>query len=300
MVRGRWAALLGDGETLNTAYALASTLDETIYIVGPPVVVLLAARVAASAGLWCTLFLVTAGGLALATQRSTEPPHGPLASRAEDGGGGLLRIGGVWVITGTYLAFGVYVGVMDPAMVAFAQQHGANGFGGVLLALMTVGSVAAGIAFGLRTWRLPGPRLLLMVTAMMCALTVPLVFAGSIPVMIGCAILSGAGISPLLITGSRLLNSLTPRAILTAGFSFTGAATGLGAAAGMAIGSDLIQQHGYRWAVALSVAMLFAAFLASAGGQRFLVPHASRQSGADRPARHARPEGRQEHGLAEG
>ena len=81
MVRARWAALLGGGAAVQTAYALESVLDEVICIAGPVLVVTLATRLFPAAGLAGAAMLVTAGTVWFAALRATEPPRAP-AGRA--------------------------------------------------------------------------------------------------------------------------------------------------------------------------------------------------------------------------
>ena len=50
MVRARWSALLGDSPLLHTAFSLESVADETIFVIGPAVVTLLATEVYPPAG----------------------------------------------------------------------------------------------------------------------------------------------------------------------------------------------------------------------------------------------------------
>jgi MFS family permease len=71
LVRARWSALVGDSPVLEAAFALESTLDELIFVLGPALVTALALGVAPGAGLLGALFLTIVGSLAL--QRRTEP-----------------------------------------------------------------------------------------------------------------------------------------------------------------------------------------------------------------------------------
>ncbi|OLF11312.1 hypothetical protein BU204_30710 [Actinophytocola xanthii] len=267
LVRARWAALLDDAAQLRGAYALEAVLDEIIYIIGPLMVVLLATYLLPSAGLWSALVLMVVGGLVLAGLRGTEPPHGPPDPAT---GGRVLAIPGMRVIVVLYFGIGTLLGSSDLAMIAFADRLGAPGAAGVMLALMCLASMVAGIVFGSRSWRLSQPRLVLLAIAALFVLFLPLLLAASVPVMIGCAVVAGLGISPVLVSSSQLIATLVPRSSMTTGFAYTASAAVLGMSAGTAVAGSLVDSHGDRWAFAFSVAVAGAAVLVVALGQRLL------------------------------
>src|SRR5918997_1029197 len=76
-VRARWSHVLDAPEEVQTAYALESVLDEAIFIVGPILVTFLATAVHPAFGLGTAALVGLVGGLAFASQRSTEPPPHP-------------------------------------------------------------------------------------------------------------------------------------------------------------------------------------------------------------------------------
>jgi MFS family permease len=73
MVRARWSALLGESPLLHTAFSLESVVDETIFVIGPAVVTLLATEVYPAAGVAVAAVACVTGTLLLAAQRRTEP-----------------------------------------------------------------------------------------------------------------------------------------------------------------------------------------------------------------------------------
>src|SRR6476661_9944478 len=74
LVRARWAEALDDANRRQTAFALEAVVDEVVFVVGPPLVTLLATLVAPPVGFLTGVFLGVGGGLWLASQRATEPP----------------------------------------------------------------------------------------------------------------------------------------------------------------------------------------------------------------------------------
>ncbi|HEX2314593.1 MAG TPA: MFS transporter [Thermomonospora sp.] len=267
LVRARWAALLDEGGGVRAAYALEAVLEELVYILGPPLAVLLAVHVAPGVGLLGALAPAVAGGLALARQRATEPPTGaPVRTERA----GVLRVPGLRTVTGVYAMVGVLLGAIDPAMVAFAEDHGAPAMAGAFLAVLAVAGMVAGVRFGTVAWRVSQARVLTGATAVLCVLSAPLAFAASLPVMAVCAALAGAGLSPVLITGSSLVPELLPRTVLTEGFAVIGSAATVGMAAGTALGGRLIDTGGPGAAFALAFAAGAAACAVTIAGRRSL------------------------------
>jgi MFS family permease len=81
LVRARWSALVRDSPVLEAAFALESTLDELIFVLGPALVTALALGVAPGEGLLGALVLTTVGSLALGELRL----DGVLVRRSSDG-----------------------------------------------------------------------------------------------------------------------------------------------------------------------------------------------------------------------
>ena len=152
LVRARWSALVGGSPALEPAFALESTLDELIFVMGPALVTALALGVAPGAGLLGALALTIVGSLALALQRRTEPTPAGVRDRSE---GSAIGNQGLRVLVATFVAAGAIFGTLDVAMVAFAEQVGSPGAAGPLLALVAAGSLFAGLAYGTRNWRWP-------------------------------------------------------------------------------------------------------------------------------------------------
>jgi MFS family permease len=229
LVRARWSALLGDSPDLNAAFALESTLDELVFVLGPMLVSALALGVFPGAGLLGALLVTVVGSLALALQRRTEPaPAGALDGTATPA----IGTPGLRVLVATFVATGVLFGSLDVAMVAFAGQVGAPAAAGVLLALVAAGSLVAGLAYGARGWRWPLERRFVASLVGLWAGTLLLVLAPTVAIMAPAAALAGAAIAPTLIAGFVLVQKLVPSDALTEGLNWTITGLGVGAAAG--------------------------------------------------------------------
>jgi MFS family permease len=171
LVRARWSALVGDSPALEAAFALESTLDELVFVLGPVLVTVLALGVAPGAGLLGALFLTIVGSLALALQHRTEPAPAGVRDLSERSA---ISSPGLRVLVGTFVAVGAIFGTLDVAMVAFAGQVGSPSAAGPLLALVAAGSLLAGLAYGARSWRWPLDKRFVASVVVLWVGTVPL------------------------------------------------------------------------------------------------------------------------------
>ncbi len=267
LVRARWSALVGGSPALEAAFALESTLDELIFVLGPVLVTALALGLTPGAGLIGALLLTTVGSLALALQRHTEPapvgvrdqPHAPA-----------IRTAGLRVLAATFVAAGAIFGTLDVAMVAFAGQVSSPAAAGTLLALVAAGSLLAGLAYGTRSWRWPLDKRFMASVVVLWAGTLPLVFAPSVALMAPAAALAGVAIAPTLIAGFTLVQKLVPSEALTEGLNWTITALGVGAAVGAWTAGLIADSAGGRTAFSVAVAAGGAAVIMAACGRSSL------------------------------
>jgi len=277
MVRTRWASLLAGDPALPTAYALESVLDEVVYIAGPVLVTILAARLFPAAGLGGAAVLVTAGTLWFAALRRTQPAPRPPGRR---GGPRAIDTPGLRVLAGVFALTGVIFGALEVVMVAFATGHGARALAGPLLALSAAGSLLAGLWYGTRHWRAPAPRRFAAALAALAAGTFLFPAAGTVPQMAAAALAAGFTVSPALIAGFTLTERLLPHAVLTEGFAWLDAATGIGFAAGSTAGGLAADAAGARPAFLVAAAAALLAAEVAMVGQRWLSSPVTTASGA--------------------
>ncbi|MGY0056427.1 MFS transporter [Streptomyces sp. LZ34] len=243
-MRARWAAM-ADRRVLRTAYALESMLDETIFLLGPLLATALASAVHPAAGLIACAALTLTGSIAVALHHRSEPVPEPAPGRGPERA---IAVPGVRVLMVSYAGMGFLLGAVDVTMIAFAQERSASGLAGVFLSLTAVGSLIAGAVYGAVNWRLSQARLLSITTSLLTLGVVPLAFADSSVVMAFLAVVAGVAISPGLIAGSTLLESLAPKGSLSEGFSWLTSAGALGIALGTAVGGRLADPGGFEQA----------------------------------------------------
>ena len=254
--RARWSAVLADRPAeIPRAYAWEAVVDEVVFVLGPLVVVL-CALVDPAVGLLVALGLGAAGTLSFVSLRGTEPVVQPV----RDGRGrSALASAGLRTLTVSMLCVGVLFGTVEVSMVAFAEERGSAVGGGLLLALVAVGSAAAGLLYGTLHWRASARRRYLLGTAFLAAGLVPLLLAPSVGAMAPAALLAGFAISPVLIVAFGLVEELVPAAARTEGFSWLNSGLGVGVAAGFAVSGAVADASGARTALLVALGGALAA-----------------------------------------
>lgn len=269
LVRSRWVAALEDAERRQTAFAFEAVVDEVVFVVGPPLVTLLATLVAPPAGFLTGIVLGAVGGLWLAGQRATEPEIQPVDPDVPVRRFAALTPA-VLVVSGTYAAVGAVFGAMDVVVVGFTDAEGAPAFAGLALAVYAGGSLLAGLAYGVA--RLPGTLVTrFLVTAVLFALAAQLLWGvGSLPVLLGAGFLAGLTIAPVLVSGTSLVETRVPRSALTEALSWTTTGLTLGVTAGSALAGWTVDQYGAQAAFAVPALAAGAAGALALAGAPFL------------------------------
>lgn len=244
LVRARWARTVSTPGELHTAYAFESALDELTFVAGPVVATLLATSVTPWSALVVPLFAALGGGYWLLSQKATEPPP---SGRHDDGTsvGGLMSPG-MLAVMGIFLASGAVFGGADVAVVAFTEEAGAKQLAGLVLGAMALGSLIAGLGYGARHWTSPLWLRFIIGTALLTVGTSTFLLARSPAMLAAIAFVAGFAIAPTLINGNALIQSLVPPRRLTEGFTWLGAAVGVGVSLGASVTGTVIDAEGAR------------------------------------------------------
>jgi MFS family permease len=251
-MRALWSKLLGHGGRLQAAFAVESTVQELIFVVGPPLVALLAAVFSPAAAVLGTGALLLVGVGVFAATPASRAWRG--RRRAADWAGPLRSPGIRAVMASIVLLAGAF-GTVEVTVVADAEQLGSRTLAGPLLALWAAGSMVGGLSFGSRASdRGPEQRmigLLLLVVAGIALLAV----AGGLVQLGAGMVLAGLGIAPAIACLYLLVDRLAPAGTVTEAFTWVTTAFATGFAGGNALGGTLVQRVG-----------IDAAFLIAAGG----------------------------------
>ncbi len=240
-VRARWSARLAGRPELQTALALEAILDEVVFIVGPPLVTVLATQVHPALGVSVAATLGLIGAVLLAAQRSSQPaihPHHAQRIRPPMG----------WAVLGPVLAacvaLGVVFGGMEVVVVAFAGERGLLPYAGGFLTVWSLGSLVAGAVTGSIAWRAaPTRRFAIAACGLALSLT-PLPLATHPAVLGGLLLISGAAIAPTLIASAATVQARVPAARLTEALGWTSTGLAVGLAGGAAAAGRLVDSGG--------------------------------------------------------
>lgn len=254
VMRVLWRDLV-PARLLPRAYSLDAVAEELLLVAGPLLVGVTVSVASPSVGLGVSAGLVLGGTLALVSS----PPARSGTGFGSGSGSGSRRAEGVaagtkgrsrgrsGVLRGNpalrqavigVAGVGVCLGALELLVVAFADEHGADGLVPWILAAMSAGSAAGGLAYGAVAWRSSGTRRLPVLAA---ALGLLLAATGLSPhpyVLVAWAALFGLFVAPGITTAyliadesadpdSRTKAGAWVNTSLNAGSSLATAATGL-------------------------------------------------------------------------
>lgn len=241
MVRARWAHRLGGTARLNTAFAVESITDELTFTLAPVLLVALSTGFSPVVALLAALTLIVAGTVVFATVRTAMPEPMPVRVRSA---GGVLRLRGVAVLAGAFLAMGSVFGSLQVGITSLTAALGTPASAGPVYGTFSAASVLGGLLYGAARWRVAARSRLVAGLALLAVATSALTLAGSIPVLYGTAALAGLVIAPVVITGYTLIDRLVPADVRTEAFTWLNGAIGLGIATGASLAGQLVDHVG--------------------------------------------------------
>jgi MFS family permease len=224
-VRSLLREVFDDQSVLDTAYALESIFQETIWIVGPLIVALVIAVTSPEVAV-AMLGVVCVGGTALYLRsplvRSSASAQWVGHERVSALASPELR-----ALLGPIFLTGVSLGAVEVGLPSLALHAGSRPASGLLLALWSVGSMCGGLWYGAHVWRSP-------------LSTAPLIAARSIPAGVVCSLLAGIAVAPVFSCQYALVGRAVTPGSETEAFTWVSAALIGGLAAGSAIGGAVI------------------------------------------------------------
>ncbi|MFL6002796.1 MAG: MFS transporter [Nocardioides sp.] len=241
-VRARWSHVLNSRDQIQTAFALEAVVDESVFMLGPIVVTVLATAWHPVAGLTAALVAGVSGTLLFSAQRATEPPaHRHTASTGRRPAMPWATVAPLALVSA---ALGTLFGAAEVTTVAFAGELGSKGYAGPLLALWALGSLIAGLVTGAVHWRRDAGHRVRWGSAAMMAAMLPLALIGSVPVMGLALFVAGFAIAPTLIATMSLTEKTVPHARLTEGMAIMHTGIVAGVAPGATIAGVVIDAYG--------------------------------------------------------
>ncbi|MGI5254108.1 MFS transporter [Actinacidiphila glaucinigra] len=139
---------------VKAAYALDSSAQEGVYVVGPLLATVLATTISPGVALLTVTVVGLAGALAVATSRPSRSwrPH----PRRDRDLLGALRPAGMPVVLAAYACVGVALGALNVAAAGSADRHDALWLTGALPAALSLSGITGGLVYG--RWAWPGSR----------------------------------------------------------------------------------------------------------------------------------------------
>jgi hypothetical protein len=271
-MRALWPTLISDESDRQTAYASGAIAFGVAVVTAPALVAGLVAI--GSPGLAVGVAAGIAGTAALAFSATAASRRWQGAMHAT-GWLGPLTAPGVRTIFGAMIVLGLVLGVVQVAVPAVTAEAGSTALAGVLLAVMSAGSLVGGIAYGARSWSggFAGKLAVLFAAlALGCAL---LTVVAPLPIM--AVILFGVGLllAPITIVSSSLLDIVAPGRAITEAFSIIIMGDVAGTAAGTAVAGTLIDAASVTTAVAAAAATAVCGAAFVIGRHRTLAMHGS-------------------------
>jgi MFS family permease len=261
-VRALWPRVISGAGALESAYALDATTQEVIWTFGPVIVGASVVIASPSAAI-----VVCATICAIGTTLFTAMPVLRAAEAPADLhriAGGAIRSRGLRALFVAVVLLGMMLGALEVGLPALALHLKAGSAAGVLLAALSIGSMAGGLLYGTRGWRLPLPVRHEVLLAAGALLSAPLLLAGSLPAAVLLTMLAGTACAPALSCQYALVEALAPPGTAAEAFNWHTAALVAGIAAGTAGAGALVEGVGVKAAILLACgAYALAAALAS-------------------------------------
>ncbi|HTT29063.1 MAG TPA: MFS transporter [Solirubrobacteraceae bacterium] len=279
-VRSLLREVFDDHAVLDTAYALESIFQETIWIVGPLLVALVIAVTSPEAAV-AMLGVVCVGGTSLflrsplvrnsGSGRGTGHERSPALASPE------LR-----ALLAPIFLTGASLGAVEVGLPSLALHAGSRPASGLLLALWAVGSMCGGLWYGAHVWRSPLSTRYQLLLVLLVVCTAPLIAARSIPAGVVCSLLAGLAVAPVFSCQYALVGRSVTSGSETEAFTWVSAALIGGLAAGSAIGGAVIGPSGVGAPFALAcLASLLAVVIAVGLRDRVRQPAQNSRATAD-------------------
>jgi MFS family permease len=238
-LRALWPKVTSSEAERDTAYAFDATSQEAIWIVGPLLVAAMlgvttpAATVIACGGLgWAGVVMFVLSPVSRGWRGSRRKGRRLLGALASTD---LRKL--VVLSVGTGFSWGA----LTFGLAALAVHAGGSRAAGLLLACVSLGSIAGGLVYGSKTWLSSHLRRLRALLLVNIAVGLPLFFARSVIVAVPLSFLCGVPLAPIYGSSYVLTGRAAPEGTTTEAFTWTSSAYALGISLGAASAGALSQ-----------------------------------------------------------
>jgi MFS family permease len=256
VLRSRWPYLLENSrELIPGAYALDSVMIELIFIVGPLIVTAIVATTGPQYALAISAACVLVGTMLLLAGLSGRRGPGRQVRRSPALGLGALAAPGLRTLVFASLPVGFCFGTIEVVLPAFSESEGSKELAGVLLAVWSAASGAAGLVYGARVRQASLEDLHLRFACLLPLGIAALLLASSPVTMALLAILAGIPIAPLIASRNELVGRVSLPGTATEAFTWPLTALVAGVSLGAAAAGALVEAYSWSAGVLLAVAV---------------------------------------------
>jgi MFS family permease len=239
-MRGIWTQLV-DVRRRESAYAMLSLAFEVGVITGPLLVSAMLVLASPSAAVMVAALSAATAGIVFGSTGAARTFR-----RSRDGSTGLgaLASPGVRTLALVSAAFGTGVAAARVGAPALAVDSASAGLAGVLLAVLSCGSLIGALAYGARAWAMSRGRRLAVIQGLLAAMLACCGFATWLPALGALLFVTGLLLAPFVITVSALVDDVIPHGMVTEAFAVTIMANIAGDALGTAVAGSLVDRGG--------------------------------------------------------
>lgn len=282
VMRTLWSGLVPDRELLQRAYSLDGVAEELLYVTGPLLVGLIVRAGRPAAGVLAGAVLVFVGALALVSSPAVPRKHAsPAPASAGTPAGPRLRLHGIPALRRAVLvtaAVGLCLGALELLVVAFTEQRGQAAAVSWVLAALSAGSAAGGLAYGAVRWNAPSRVRLVVAAAGMGAALMAAGLSPRVYVLAAFVAVAGLFVAPVLTTAYLIADESVDAARRTQAGAWVNTAFNAGASGGTAAVGLLVGRLPLALCFALAAAP---ALLCAAALVRTRRPRRPRLAGAE-------------------
>ena len=256
VLRSRWPSLLAERpELLAGAFALDSVMIELIFVTGPLITTIVVATVGAPYALIVSAACALGGTLVLLAGLRGRPGPQRTAEGTSAFGLGALASPGLRTLVLASLPVGFTLGTLEVVLPAFSAAEGSAELAGVLLAVWSGASAAAGLVWGARGSRRTLLEAHLRFAWLLPVAVAPLLLATSPATMALLVIFAGLPIAPLIASRNQLVDRVALPGTATEAFTWPLTALVGGVAIGAATAGLIIDASSWSGGVLAAIAV---------------------------------------------
>lgn len=245
--RALWTRLVPAGPVRQAAFAYEAISLEVFFILGPGLAGILTTVAWPGTGVLvgAACMAIGSAGFALTpVVRRWRPARETDLGAAGVGRLGALASPGMRTVAVAALGFGVVIGFVEVAIPAATTNLGHPAAGGPLLSLWSIGSVLAGVAYGMRPWPRPMHLRLPALLGGFAALVALLALPGTMGWLAATMMLAGTLITPQSTAHSAAIEQVAPAGTEAEAFGWVITAVTLGSAVGQSTSGQLVEAVG--------------------------------------------------------